>query len=477
MLENEIDVKSLWLQICNILKSKLNDFRYAAWIEVLKPVCYFENTLMVLCPSEFIKTSVNTTFKAYIEDVINTILSDITDKKTILLVVTSTDKEYLDYMNNSGVGQVSFICNDSKENKTTTKKKKLKNKIVDDDSMSFPDRYTFDNFVTGGNSEFAVAASRAVAENPGLSYNPLFIYGNPGLGKTHLMKAIGHEINKNFDCKILYTTSENLLTDLVNLIQKKGIDPNINSKFIAKYRSVDVLLIDDIQFMVGKDRTQEEFFHIFNELYSKNKQIVISSDRPANDLKNLEERLKSRFNMGLTVDIQFPDFETRLAILQNKMKLESIELTNEILEFIAMNIKTNIRDLEGALINVLAHYKLKKNAPMTVDYVKTILCKKLNEINKKEITIDLIKETVAKYFKINISDLSSKNRSSSISYPRQVAMYLCRNMLDCALGNIGDAFEKDHTTIMHGVKQIDKKIKTSDSIKKDVDTLKKLIEG
>lgn len=472
MFDNEIDKDSLWLQVCNILKSQLNDFRYAAWIEVLKPICYFENTFMVLCPSEFIKTSVNASFKAYIEDIINTILADIKKEKTSLLVLTSNDKEYLDYMNNLGGGQVSFIS----KNKTTSKKKKLKKTINAEDSLSFPDRYTFDNFVTGGNSEFAVAAARAVAENPGLSYNPLFIYGNPGLGKTHLMKAIGHEINKNFDCKILYTTSENLLTDLVNLIQKKGIDPDINSKFIAKYRNVDVLLIDDIQFMVGKDRTQEEFFHIFNELYSKNKQIVISSDRPANDLKNLEERLKSRFNMGLTVDIQFPDFETRLAILKNKMKFESISLNDDILEFIAMNIKTNIRDLEGALINVLAHYKLKNDAPMSVDYVKNILCKKLNDLNKKEITIDLIKETVANYFKINVKDLSSKNRSSSISYPRQVAMYLCRNMLDCALGNIGQAFEKDHTTIMHGVKQIDKKIKTTDSVKKDVDTLRKLIE-
>lgn len=474
MIENEIDVQSLWIQICNILKSQLNDFRYAAWIEVLKPVGYFDNNLMVLCPSEFIKTSVNTTFKAYIEDVINTILTDIIDQKTNLLVVTTNDKEYLDYINNSAIGQVSFIPKENKEK--PSKKKVIKKSINNNDSVSFPEKYTFDNFVTGGNSEFAVAASRAVAENPGLSYNPLFIYGNPGLGKTHLMKAIGHEINKNFDCKILYTTSENLLTDLVNLIQKKGIDPNINSEFIAKYRNVDVLLIDDIQFMVGKDRTQEEFFHIFNELYSKNKQIVISSDRPANDLKNLEERLKSRFNMGLTVDIQFPDFETRLAILQNKMKFESISLNNEILEFIAMNIKTNIRDLEGALINVLAHYKLKKDAPMTVDYVKTILYKKLNDINKKEVTIDLIKETVAKYFKINVSDLSSKNRASSIAYPRQVAMYLCRNMLDCALGTIGNSFGKDHTTIMHGVKQIDKKIKTTESVKKDIDILKKLIE-
>lgn len=474
MFENEIDAESLWLQICGILKSQLDDFRYAAWIEVLKPVCYVDNKLMILCPTEFVKNSINTTFKTGIEDIVNAVLKDIVDKKTELVVVTVNDDEYLNYMSNSGGGQVSFI---SKPEKSTTKKRKLKKVNENDDSINFPDKYTFDNFVTGGNSEFAVAASRAVAENPGLSYNPLFIYGSPGLGKTHLMKAIGYEINKNFDCKILYTTSENLLTDLVNLIQKKGIDPNINSEFIAKYRSVDVLLIDDIQFMVGKDRTQEEFFHIFNELYSKNKQIVISSDRPANELKNLEERLKSRFNMGLTVDIQFPDFETRLAILQNKMKLESISLNSEILEFIAMNIQSNIRDLEGALINVLAHYKLKKNAPMTVDYVKTILCKKLNEINKKEVTIDLIKDTVAKYYKINISDLSSKNRASSIAYPRQIAMYLCRNMLDCALGNIGSAFEKDHTTIMHGVKQIDKKIKTTDSVKKDIDTLKKLIEG
>ena len=237
------------------------------------------------------------------------------------------------------------------------------------------------------------------------------------------------------------------------------------------------MLIDDIQFISGKAATQEEFFHTFNELYSRNKQIIISSDRPPKEIKNLEDRLKSRFNMGLTVDIQPPDFETRMAILQDKVKLESIVLNDEILEFIAMNIKNNIRELEGALINVLAHYKLKKDAPMTVDYVKGILAEKLNEINKKDIDIDLKKEVVADYYKIEVSDLSSKNRSSSIAYPRQIAMYLCRNMLDCALGNIGAAFEKDHTTIMHGVKQIDKKIKTTESVKKDVENLRKLIEN
>lgn len=472
MFENEIDVESLWMEICIDLKGKIEENRYATWIEVLKPICYFDNKLMVLCHSNYVKNSINNIFKNYIEQSLDKILFDLVNEHSSLLAVTANDDEYLNFMKNKGGGQESFF---NKKEKTSHKKEKLKKMMDNENILGNQEKFTFDNFIRGKNNEFAIAASKAVAEAPGRAYNPLFIYGNPGLGKTHLMKAIGHDINRNFDCKVLYVSSEKFVTDLVESLKDKS--KNTESEFRKKYRTVDVLLIDDIQFISGKAATQEEFFHTFNELYSRNKQIIISSDRPPKEIKNLEDRLKSRFNMGLTVDIQPPDFETRMAILQDKVKLESIVLNNEILEFIAMNIKNNIRELEGALINVLAHYKLKKDAPMTVDYVKGILAEKLNEINKKDIDIDLIKEVVADYYKIEVSDLSSKNRSSSIAYPRQIAMYLCRNMLDCALGNIGAAFEKDHTTIMHGVKQIDKKIKTMESVKKDVENLRKLIEN
>ena len=456
MFENEIMVDSLWLEVCNELKTKLGESRFATWIDVLKPICYVDNKLMVLCQSNYIKNFINGNFKEYIEDAINNQLFPLTQEKSELLPVVATDEVYLNAIKNSG-GQTSFFTTSSEKG---NKKGKLKKISSSNNSSSFPDKFTFDNFIKGKNNEFAMAAAEAVAKNPAGTYNPLFIYGNSGLGKTHLMKAIGYEIQKHFDCKVLYLSSEKFTIDLIDSIRDKN--QNSESEFRKKYRNVDVLLIDDIQFIAGKTATQEEFFHTFNELYSRNKQIIISSD--------------SRFNMGLTVDIQPPDFETRMAILQDKIKYEPIALSNDILEFIAMNIKTNIRELEGALINVLAHYRLKKDAPMTVDYVKGILSEKLNEMNKKELNIDLIKETVSNYFKIEVSDLSSKNRASSIAYPRQVAMYLCRNMLDCALGNIGSAFEKDHTTIMHGVKKIDEKIKTTESVRQDVENIKKLLE-
>lgn len=469
MFDNEVIVDSLWLEVCDELKNKLGESRFATWIDVLKPICYVNNELIVLCQSSYIKNFINGNFKDYIEEAINNQLFPLIKKKSTILPVVATDEVYLNAIKNLD-GQTSFFSVSNEK----SKKGKLKKISSSNNSLVFTDKFTFDNFIKGKNNEFAMAAAEAVSKNPAGTYNPLFIYGNSGLGKTHLMKAIGYEIHKNFDCKVLYLSSEKFTIDLIDSIRNNN--ENSESEFRKKYRNVDVLLIDDIQFIAGKNATQEEFFHTFNELYNRNKQIIISSDRPPKEIKNLEDRLKSRFNMGLTVDIQPPDFETRMAILKDKIKYESITLTDEVLEFIAMNIKNNIRELEGALINVLAHYKLKKDAPMTVDYIKVILREKLNEINKKEIDIDFIKETVSKYFKIEVSDLSSKNRSNSIAYPRQIAMYLCRNLLDCALGHIGSAFEKDHTTIMHGVKKIDEKMKESESVRQDVENIKKLIE-
>lgn len=466
MFENEIDVYSLWYELCIFLKEKMGETRYSMWIEVLKPICYKNKQLMVLCPSGYIKNSINNLFSS----TINSFLSDFLGEDARLLALTSDDEEYENLTKNK-VGQESFLP----ETERPKKKNKGIKKLNESDIFA-SNKFTFENFVKGKNNEFAIAAAQAVSENPGTAYNPLFIYGYSGLGKTHLMKAIGHEISKNFDCNVMYTTSEKFTTDVIENILKAKKNKIYDSDFKKKYRNVDVLLIDDIQFIAKKDSTQEEFFHTFNELYSRNKQIIISADRPPQELKETEERLISRFGMGLTVDIQPPDFETRMAILEDKIKFEAIKLPNEILEFIAMNIKSNIRELEGALINVLAYYKLNTNAPMTVDYVKGILASKIKESAKKELTIDFVKETVASYYKINVSDLSSKNRASSIALPRQVAMYLCRNMIDCALGVIGNSFEKDHTTIMHGVKQIDKKIKTDDVIKKDVENIKRLLQ-
>lgn len=468
MLENGI-IESVWIEVCSELRQILDDTRYYTWVEVLTPVCYENNTLMILCPSPYVKNYVDKVSKNNLEELINKYLFDFVGVESKILTVTSGDEEYLNRMKNN-VGQASLFNN----NGSKKKKNNLKKPLANAEMFGMQNKFTFENFVRGDNNAFARQAALAVSENPGTAYNPLFIYGASGLGKTHLMQAVGHEIHKNFDCNVMYTTSEKFTTDLIESLKDKR--SNAESEFRKKYRNVDVLLVDDIQFIANKSATQEEFFHTFNELYSRNKQIIISADRPPQELKNLEDRLISRFDMGLTVDIQIPNFETRLAILEDKIKFEAIKLPQEILEFIAMNIKSNIRELEGALINVLAYYKLNTDAPMTVEYVKKILASKIKESAKKELTIELIKETVANYYKIEISDLSSKNRSSSIALPRQVAMYLCRNMIDCALGNIGNAFEKDHTTIMHGVKKIDSLLKTDENLKQDVRNIKSILE-
>ncbi len=333
-------------------------------------------------------------------------------------------------------------------------------------------KYTFDSFVVGPSNRFAHAASLAVSDSPAKAYNPFFIYGGVGLGKTHLMHAIGQRVaQKAPKARILYISSEDFTNQLIGAIQNRS-----TPKFREKYRSVDVLLIDDIQFIAGKESTQEEFFHTFNALYDAHKQIVVSSDRPPKEIQSLEERLVSRFEWGLVTDIQPPDFETRVAILKKKSEKETIALPEDVLYFLGEKIRTNIRVLEGALIRVVAYAKLI-GREVSVDLVKEVLKDMIIE-GEKKVTIDLIQKKVSEYFDIKLSDMRAKKRSKAIAYPRQIAMYLARQMTDYSLPEIGEYFGgRDHTTVMHAYAKIEEDLKTRKGLKDSIDRLVQGIRG
>ena len=328
--------------------------------------------------------------------------------------------------------------------------------------------------MVGNNNKFAHAAALAVAESPGKMYNPLFIHGGAGLGKTHLMHSIAHFIlNENPEKKVLYVTSEYFTNELIDSI-RNGNNTSM-TKFREKYRSVDVLLIDDIQFIIGKESTQEEFFHTFNDLHNNKKQIIISSDKPPKDIETLEARLRSRFEWGLIADISSPDFETRMAILHKKEETDGYDIDNEVIKYIAMNIKSNIRELEGALNKLVALSNLE-NREITVRLAEEALKDIISPDEKKEITPALIISVVAEHFHITEDDIKSNKRNTEVVFPRQIAMYLCSNMTSVGLKKIGSEMgNRDHSTVLHGSKKIASEIKTSDSTRNIVEILKKKI--
>lgn len=336
-------------------------------------------------------------------------------------------------------------------------------------------KYTFDTFVVGGNNKFARQASLAVAESPGEAYNPLYIYGGPGLGKTHLLHSIGNFIiNENPDKRVLYVTSEQFLNEVIEGIRSTG-NSNAITKTREKYRSVDILLIDDIQILIGKESTQQEFFNTFNTLYLAGKQIVITSDRPPKEMETLEERIRSRFESGLMADIGNPDYETRMAILRKKVESEKINLSDDILDYIAENIKSNIRELEGALNKLIAYANLEKS-DITMDIAMRELQNIIYPDKPREVTPQLIIEVVSEHYNIPMEKMLSKDRSKSVSRPRQIAMFLCNTMTDATLEGIGQLLNgRDHSTILHGRNVIEEEYNNDEEFRKQIDTIKKKI--
>ena len=334
--------------------------------------------------------------------------------------------------------------------------------------------YTFDTFVVGSNNRFAHSASLAVAESPGEAYNPLYIYGGPGLGKTHLMHSIGHFIlERNPDAKIICVTSEEFTNEVIESI-RSGNAAAMN-KFREKYRTIDVLMIDDVQFIIGKESTQEEFFHTFNALHSAGKQIILTSDKPPKEMETLEERIRSRFEWGLMADIGTPDYETRMAILRKKIEADEMNLSDEILNYIATNIKSNIRELEGALNKLLAYSNLEKTE-ITMEIAQKELQNIITPDKPKEITPQLIIEVVSEHFQISLDQMISKNRSKDIARPRQIAMYLIRNMTETSLKAVGVILGgKDHSTIKHGIEKIENELQADETLSNTINIIKKKI--
>ena len=449
-------IKENWDQILLNLKEEheIMDVSFKTWLLPLKPYSFKNNTLTIIVPEQ-------------------TFLTFVKRKYGLPLMVTVS--EFL------GVEcKIDFQLKDTVEEDSPAKQPQLIEKNMNVvspqviQSANLNPKYTFDTFVVGSNNNLAHAAALAVAESPGEIYNPLFIYGGVGLGKTHLMHAIAHFILKNTpDAKILYVTSETFTNELIDAIRNKN--NTTTTEFREKYRNNDVLLIDDIQFIIGKESTQEEFFHTFNTLYESKKQIIISSDKPPKEIETLEERLRSRFEWGLTVDIQSPDYETRMAILRKKEELEGYNIDNEVITYIATNIKSNIRELEGALTKVMAYSRLNKceiNLKMAEEALKDII----SPGAQREVTPELIIQIVAEHFGLTPQDIASQKRTKEIVYPRQIAMYLCRDMLATPLQTIGSFLGgRDHTTIIHGADKISSDLKKDETQKNTIEILKKKI--
>lgn len=457
------EVKEKWPEIIEHLRveHELLNVSFNTWIKPLKVYDVIDDTAYILVNKD---SSVEYIDKKY-------------RLPLMVCIAEITGKEYEIQFVSEDDDKLNEIHNASIDNGQKKKTKSLAEKAV------LNPKYTFDTFVVGGNNNFAHAASLAVAESPGEVYNPLFLYGGVGLGKTHLMHSIAHFIlDKNPKKKVLYVTSETFTNELIDALRNGKTAGNESAmlNFRDKYRNIDVLLIDDIQFIIGKESTQEEFFHTFNHLHTLGKQIIISSDKPPKDIETLESRLRTRFEWGLIADISSPDYETRMAILQKKIELDHLEkynIKNDVLDYIAANVKSNIRELEGSLNKLIALYKLNNNNnPIDIALAAEALKDIISSDNRREVTPELILDIVADHFGITVADLKSKKRDSEIAVPRQICMYLMRTMTDTALKGIGAVLGgKDHSTVKYGVEKIAKDIESDEMMTNTINIIKKKI--
>ena len=457
------EVKEKWPEIIEHLRveHELLKVSFNTWIKPLKVYDVIDDTAYILVNKD---SSVEYIDKKY-------------RLPLMVCIAEITGKEYEIQFVSEDDDKLNEIHNASIDNGQKKKTKSLAEKA------GLNPKYTFDTFVVGGNNNFAHAASLAVAESPGEVYNPLFLYGGVGLGKTHLMHSIAHFIlDKNPKKKVLYVTSETFTNELIDALRNGKTAGNESAmlNFRDKYRNIDVLLIDDIQFIIGKESTQEEFFHTFNHLHTLGKQIIISSDKPPKDIETLESRLRTRFEWGLIADISSPDYETRMAILQKKIELDHLEkynIKNDVLDYIAANVKSNIRELEGSLNKLIALYKLNNNNnPIDIALAAEALKDIISSDNRREVTPELILDIVADHFGITVADLKSKKRDSEIAVPRQICMYLMRTMTDTALKGIGAVLGgKDHSTVKYGVEKIAKDIESDEMMANTINIIKKKI--
>ncbi len=439
-----------WEEILRTVKEEheLTDVSFDTWLKPLSVYNIEGSTLYILVPSEQMG------------------LNYITKKYTLPIKVAIAEITGNDY-------EIIFILQEQAK-KLKPYKSKTPAFASSSEKATLNPNYTFDTFVVGKNNKFAHAASLAVSESPGEVYNPLYIYGGPGLGKTHLMQSIGHFIlQQKPEMKVIYVTSEEFTNEVIDSIRNGNA--SAMTKLRDKYRTVDVLMIDDVQFIIGKESTQEEFFHTFNVLHSSGKQIILSSDKPPKGMETLEERIRSRFEWGLLADIGYPDYETRMAILRRKQETDGFRLDDDILDYISTNIKSNIRELEGALNKLLAFSNLE-HTEITMDIAVRELQNIISPDKPREITPQLVIEIVAEHFNISTAQMISKNRSSEIARPRQIAMYLCKNMTNSSLEMIGAILGgSDHSTIIHGIRKITEDYEKNEDFHHLLETIKKKI--
>jgi chromosomal replication initiator protein len=434
------DIKNIWKKTLEIIEQRISGPSFETWLKDTEALSLINDNLLVTVPTDFVKEWLENRYSPLICDV----LEEVTGMR---LHVTFT------------VGTAAKMPHFSRDDEIS--------------SAQLNPKYTFESFVIGNSNRFAHAAALAVAEAPAKAYNPLFIYGGVGLGKTHLMHAIGHFVHRHYPhFKVVYLSTEKFTNEFINSIRD-----NRTVDFRNKYRTVDVLLIDDIQFLAGKESTQEEFFHTFNALHENNKQIIVSSDRQPREIPTLEDRLRSRFEWGLITDIQPPDLETRAAILRKKAEIEQINISNENILLIANKIVTNIRELEGALTRIKAYSSLTGH-PIDEALIEKTLKDLLPSPDEEPISIAKIQRVVADYFNLSIEDMKAKKRTNAVAHPRQIAMYLCRELTDLSLPKIGEEFGgRDHTTVMHAQDKIRSSIETNPSVAHQVEAIKKLLRN
>ena len=453
----QIDIQNIWKEAKYLLEPKISAVSYDVWIKSIEPIDLKGNTLVLSTPSFSSQKFLNQKYKTLITDAVNKIHSAIT---SIEIVIASADNE--EEMIEEGVK--------GEKNQAVAVTSKPKPQ-----SSCFNPKYTFDNFVVGSSNQFVAAASKAVADRPGTNYNPLFIWGGVGLGKTHLLHAIGNElIEKKKDLNVIYVTTEKFTNDLIASIQdsRKGA----NSDFREKYRTCDVLIIDDIQFMVNKHSVQEEFFHTFNELVMNGKQIVISSDKMPKDINSLEDRLRSRFESGMVADVGSPDIETRIAIINKKAQLERYNITKEAVEYIAEISKTNIREMEGRLSRAVFYSGLKGESITTPETAREALKDMVTEDNS-EIDANKVLECVCKFYNIKKEELIARKRTKEIAQARQIAMYLISDLIAMPLASIGNIFGKDHATVIYAKNKISEDMSKNKKLSIEINDMKQMIKG
>ena len=433
----------LWTQAVAEIKERIGRQNYETWIKPIGFISRNKNEICLDVPNKFFRDWLTEHYLVQIQDILSTLAKH--DVKVVFEINEKTNRP---------------------ANAEKGVKREERERVQKSNSNLVP-KYTFQNFVVGASNQFAHAACVAVANQPGEHYNPLFIYGGVGLGKTHLVNAIGHQSAQRSGLKVVYLSSESFMNELIGSLRRDKMD-----EFKKKFRNVDILILDDVQFIAGKERTQEEFFHTFNSLYESHKQIVITSDKFPKEIPGIEDRLRNRFEWGLIADIQPPDMETRVAILQKKAENEGVQLPHDVAFFLASNIDSNVRELEGSLTRLGAFSSLTK-ATITVELAKDVLKNTLKNA-QQEITVENIQKTICDYFNLKIGDLKAKRRTQNIALPRQVAMYLCRKYTETSFPAIGDKFGgRDHSTVIHASKTIERKIKEDPHMQTTIEKLER----